>query len=58
MLSEITNLSPNIVHEYFAAFGLDASELDETSILVNSDIGAPESFVRFNDKREFYLMNR
>ncbi|WP_139218478.1 hypothetical protein [Nitrosomonas aestuarii] len=50
MLSEITNLSPSIVREYFAASGLDASELDETSILVNSDLGALESFVRFNDK--------
>lgn len=54
MLSEITNLSPDIVSNYFAASGLDSSELDDTSILVNVDLGAFKQFVSFNKNDAAY----
>ena len=54
MLGEITTLSPDIVSNYFAAFGFDSSELDDTSILVNVDLGAFEQFISFNKNDAAY----
>ncbi|MCB1984291.1 MAG: hypothetical protein H6936_16350 [Burkholderiales bacterium] len=54
MLGEITNLSPDIVSNYFAASGFDSSELDDTSILVNADLGDLKQFVGFNKNDEAY----
>lgn len=48
MLGEITNLSPEVVSNYFAASGFDSSKLDDTSILVNTDLGDLKQFVSFN----------
>ncbi len=54
MLSEITGFSTDIVREYFASADidseLDSSLLDNTSILVNSDLGSLESLVAFNER--------
>ncbi|MDR4517040.1 MAG: hypothetical protein MRK00_06600 [Nitrosomonas sp.] len=57
MLGEITHLSPDIISDYFADFGLDSSELDDTSILVNADLGAFSQFVSFNKNDEAYADN-
>ncbi|HNP26526.1 MAG TPA: hypothetical protein PKM20_07280 [Nitrosomonas sp.] len=54
MLSEITNLSASIVRDYFAASGLNASELDDTSILINADLGSFTNFVSFNKNDAAY----
>ena len=54
MLGEITNLSPSIISDYFADSGLDSSELDDTSILVNADLGTFNEFVSFNKNDEAY----
>jgi len=49
MLSEITNISTNIIVNYFSNAELNPEELDQTSILVNSDLGNFESLVGFNN---------
>jgi hypothetical protein len=54
MLGEITNLSPSIISDYFADSGLDSSELDDTGILVNVDLGALKPFVSFNKNDEAF----
>ena len=49
MLSEITSFHEDVIREYFASSDLDAKLLDDTSILINSDLGALEGLVAFND---------
>ncbi|MCB1934660.1 MAG: hypothetical protein KDF59_01840 [Nitrosomonas sp.] len=49
MLSEITNVSKDIIHNYFAKVGKDSTVLDYTSILINFDLGSLETLVEFNN---------
>jgi len=48
MLSEITNISTSVISDYFVAADINSLELDQTSILVNSDLGFLETLVDFN----------
>jgi len=48
MLSEITNFSTTVIGNYFEIAGFDSNELDQTSMLLNSDLGSLESLVDFN----------
>ncbi len=48
MLSEITNFSTSVISDYFVAADRDPIELDQTSALVNSDLGPLEALVDFN----------
>lgn len=51
MLSEITGFSSSTISDYFAPeFG--TNKLDNTSILINSDLGGLENLVAFNDNTE------
>lgn len=49
MLSEITNVSGNIIHNYFAQAGKDSAVLDYTSMLINFDLGSLADLVDFNN---------
>lgn len=48
MLSEIMNISTDIIQDYFTDADLPSIELDYTSLLINSDLGALEPLVNFN----------
>lgn len=50
MLNEISDYSTDIIREYFETAGLNSKELDNTSLLVNSDLGTLEQLVDFNEK--------
>lgn len=50
MLSEITNFSINDICEYFASVGIDCSRLDDTSMLVNGDLGSLSHLINYNNK--------
>ena len=52
MLSEITNISTDIIGNYFTNANLDKNGLDQTSLLINSDLGAFESLVDFNNNSD------
>lgn len=52
MLSEITNISTNIICNYFDSAGFDCGELDDTSILVNTDLGSFEKLIAFNNNTD------
>ncbi|MCB1934661.1 MAG: hypothetical protein KDF59_01845 [Nitrosomonas sp.] len=56
MLSEITGFSTELIGDYFSTRGFDTSELDQTSILINADLGDFNSLVSFNE-REGLLSN-
>ncbi len=49
MLSEITDFPTNVISVYFANAKFDAEKLDDVSKLINSDLGALENIVAFND---------
>lgn len=48
MLSEITGFSTTVISNYFASADFNPIELDQTSMLVNSDLGPLETLVDFN----------
>lgn len=48
MLSEITDFTVSDIDKYFASNGHDSIELNYTSILINSELGALETLVNFN----------
>ena len=48
MLNEITNIPTDIIGNYFTNAELDKNELDQTSSLINSDLGTLESLIDFN----------
>ncbi len=50
MLSEITNFSTSVISEYFVSAGFNNTELDYTSLIINSDLEALETLVDFNNK--------
>lgn len=50
MLNEISGYSTDIIREYFETAGLNSKELDNTSLLVNSDLVTLEYLVDFNIK--------
>lgn len=50
MLSELSGYSVDIVSGYFGAIDLQSKKLDDTHILVNSDLGSLESLVTHNEK--------
>ncbi len=52
MLNEITKHSENVINNYFISAGKSPSKLDETSKLVNSDLGTLESLINFNNNIE------
>lgn len=52
MLSEITKYSESEINEYFKSAGKNPDNLNNTRLLVNSDLGALESLVDFNNKTE------
>lgn len=49
MLNEITKHSTSVISDYFLSAGKTPSKLDETSKLVNSDLGILENLVGFNN---------
>lgn len=52
MLNEITNFPTEVITEYFTFNDLDPRELDNTSILFNSDPDSLENLVNFNNNIE------
>ena len=57
MLSEITNLSEDVICGYFASLDFDCGLLDETSILINEDgdVTSLENLVGFNENNSGLL---
>ena len=49
MLSEITEISTDVINNYFSDAELDPELIDYSSILFNSDIGSLENLVNFNN---------
>ena len=49
MLSEITSIPTPVIDNYFAAANIDNKDLDQTSRVVNSDLGPFEAMVQFNN---------
>jgi len=56
MLSEITGFSTDLISGYFEKRGFATSGLDQTSILINADLGDFDALVSFNE-REGLLSN-
>lgn len=56
MLSEITGFSTELISDYFGKRGFDTSQLDQTSILINGNLGDFDALVSFNE-REGLLSN-
>ena len=50
MLSEITNKSTDIINKYFTSANIDNSLFDQTSKMINSDLGTLEEMIQFNNK--------
>ena len=49
ILSEITNISTDIIRDYFVTDGKDSNKLDRSSLLINSDSESLESLIDFNN---------
>lgn len=50
MLSEITQFSTDIIRDFFADFGLDTSQLEDTHILISTDPDTLSGLVAFNER--------
>jgi len=50
MLAEITNISTDVITQYFAEFNLDTRELDDTHILISTEPGTLGSLVDLNER--------
>lgn len=48
MLSEITNISKEVISDYFVSANFQPQKLDYTSMLANFDLGSLETLVDFN----------